>query len=529
MDIDARPRSGARYDLIVVGSGVGGLSAAVTAAHLGLSVAVLEKAALLSGTTAWSGGWLWVPRHPLTLEAGILVPVVAPRLYLTSIMGNRANDPKVAQFLKTGPEVISFFRDQTAVDWVGGNAVPDFQDVAGAVAGGRSVCAAPYDGRKLGPWIVKLRRPLDVISLAGLGIASGADLKHFFNATRRPRSALYVAGRLIKHAQDLLVYRRAMQLANGNALIARLMRSALDRGVHLFTDAPVAEPTRAGGRVEGVRLSDGTELTATRGVVLACGGFPHEPETQKRLFGPETGPVHYSAAPRENTGDGLRLGQAVGAVVEEDLVNAGAWAPVSLVPDGKGGYTHFPHLIDRAKPGIIAVRGKGERFGNEADSYHAFMRRLFDVTPTGEAPECWLIADHAAQRRWGLGWSRPAPFPICASFWQTTASVTKPLSKGFGQTSFQSGLQVMAHGRGFRLDQQSPRGPRVQRIAGALDLQGKAKGRIRHQFKRRNGLSQMPGKDTQQLQRLVWVLHGHESRCAVARSAHHGLGGKCPS
>lgn len=411
MDIDARPRSGARYDLIVVGSGAGGLSAAVTAAHLGLSVAVLEKAAVLSGTTAWSGGWLWVPRHPLTLEAGILVPVAAPRLYLTSIMGNRANDPKVAQFLKTGPEVISFFRDQTAVDWVGGNAVPDFQDVAGAVAGGRSVCAAPYDGRKLGPWIVKLRRPLDVISLAGLGIASGADLKHFFNATRRPRSALYVAGRLIKHAQDLLVYRRAMQLANGNALIARLMRSALDRGVHLFTDAPVAELTRAGGRVEGVRLSDGTELTATRGVVLACGGFPHDPETQKRLFGPETGPVHYSAAPRENTGDGLRLGQAVGAVVEEDLVNADAWAPVSLVPDGKGGYTHFQHLIDRAKPGIIAVRGKGERFGNVADSYHAFMRRLFDVTPTGEAPECWLIADHAAQRRWGLGWSRPAPFP----------------------------------------------------------------------------------------------------------------------
>ena len=412
MDIDERPGDGATYDLLVVGSGAGGLATAVTAAELGLSVAVLEKADVLGGTTAWSGGWLWVPRNPLATEAGIEEPIEAPLEYLTGIMGNRVGDPRVRTYLETAPEVVRFFRDRTAVSWMDGNRVPDFTEGTGAAQGGRSVCAAPFDGRRLGPWIAKLRPPLDVISLAGMSIASGKDMAHFFKATRSPASALYAARRLAKHGADLALHGRSMQLVNGNALVAGLMRSCLDRGVALFTAAGVRALVHRDGRVAGVVLEDGTEIAARRGVVLATGGFPHDPETQARLFGRDIGPEHHSAAPRDNTGDGIRLGAKVGAVLREDLVNAGAWAPVSLVPDGKGGFTHFPHLIDRAKPGIIAVRGKGERFTNEADSYHAFMRALFDATPEGRAPECWLIADHPAQRRWGLGWARPFPFPL---------------------------------------------------------------------------------------------------------------------
>lgn len=411
-EIDQRPVRGATYDLLVVGSGAGGLSCAVTAAHLGLRVAVLEKASVLGGTTAWSGGWLWVPRNPLAVEAGIHETADEPLAYLTGIMGNRVGDPRVATYLATSPEMVRFFRDKTAVNWIDGNKVPDFTDTVGAATGGRSVCAAPFDGRRLGPWIAKLRPPLDVISLGGMGIASGKDVAHFFNALRKPASTAYVTGRLAKHGVDLVTRGRSMQLVNGNALAGSLLRSALDLGVDLFTDAGAASLIHTGDRVSGVRLSDGTELNAAQGVVMATGGFPHDPETQARLFGPDAGATHYSAAPRDNTGDGMRIGATVGGVVRGDLANAGAWAPVSLVPDGKGGFTHFPHLIDRAKPGIIAVRGRGERFTNEADSYHAFMRSLFDATPDCEVPECWLIADHKAQRRWGLGWARPAPFPL---------------------------------------------------------------------------------------------------------------------
>lgn len=411
-ELTATPQDGDAYDLIVVGSGASGLSAAVTAAHLGLRVAVLEKASVLGGTSAWSGGWLWVPRNPLAVEAGIHEPISAPLQYLESIMGNRAKDPRIAKFLEIGPDMVRFFRDETAVAWVDGNAVPDFVDLPGAVAGGRSLCAAPYDGRNLGRWIKKLRPPLGVISLAGMGIAAGADLRHFFNATRKLPSSLYVMKRLGKHLWDLARHGRAMQLANGNALVARLMRAALDRQVALFTDCPVQGVTMENGRVTGVTLKGGATLRAGAGVVLAAGGFPHDKTLQDRLFGAETGPEHFSAAPDSNTGDGLKIGQSAGGQIETDLANAGAWAPVSRVPRGDGTFANFPHLIERAKPGIIAVRGDGVRFTNEANSYHAFMRDLFDATPAGDPPFCWLIADHRAQRRWGLGWSRPFPFPL---------------------------------------------------------------------------------------------------------------------
>lgn len=410
--INRTPVNGSVYDLIVVGSGAGGLSAAVTAAHLGMRVAVLEKEPVLGGTTAWSGGWLWIPRNPLAQEAGIVEPLSEPQKYLTSIMGSKAQDPRISRFLEEGPNMVAFFRNHTAMEWIDGNVIPDFFDLPGASAGGRSICAAPYDGRKLGVWAKKLRPPLAVAAIAGMGIGYGADLKHFFNATRRLSSAFYVAGRFLKHARDLILYRRGMQLMIGNALAARLLRSCLDKDVSLFVDCHVDEVLRDQNGVNGVLLKDGTRLTAKNGVVMATGGFPHGKDLQADLFGQEIGREHFSAAPWGNTGDGLKLGRQAGAVVASDLSNAGAWAPVSLAPDGKGGFHHFPHLVERAKPGFIAVTGQGERFTNEADSYHAFMLGLFDATPVGTDPSCWLIADHRAQRHWGLGWSWPFPFPL---------------------------------------------------------------------------------------------------------------------
>jgi succinate dehydrogenase/fumarate reductase flavoprotein subunit len=149
------------------------------------------------------------------------------------------------------------------------------------------------------------------------------------------------------------------------------------------------------------------------GVVLACGGFPHDTERKKALLShAPTGTEHYSAASRGNTGDGLRLGEAAGGVIADDLVQAAALAPVSLVPQKDGSFTHFPHLVERAKPGLIAVTAQGERFVNEADSYHDFMQGLLRATPTGQAVEAWLVCDHAFIRRYGLGAVKPRPIPL---------------------------------------------------------------------------------------------------------------------
>ncbi|MNF57454.1 3-oxosteroid 1-dehydrogenase [compost metagenome] len=160
------------------------------------------------------------------------------------------------------------------------------------------------------------------------------------------------------------------------------------------------------------QLGTPTEIRARRGVVLACGGFPHDRARIAQLFphAPD-GHGHHSAAPTCNSGDGLRLGEAVGGQVADDLAHAGAWAPVSRVPRRDGSVGAFPHLMERAKPGFIAVRRDGRRFVNEADSYHDFMTALFAATPPGEAPEAWLIGDRRARNRYGIGAVRPFPFP----------------------------------------------------------------------------------------------------------------------
>ena len=410
------PPAASECDVLVVGSGAGGLSVAVTAAFHGLNVIVVEKEPVIGGTTAWSGGWMWIPRNPLARDAGIIELPEAPRRYLQSEIGAHAGDRRIAVFLANAPEMVAFFRSETRVAFVDGNAVPDFHASPGSADGGRSVCAAPFDGRLLGAWIGKLRPPLDVVSLWGMGIAAGSDLAHFMNATRSLASATHVAGRLLRHGRDLLLQGRGMQLVNGNALAAGLLRSALDLGVGIETETPAVRLLWEDRRVVGAVVPrDGGErhVRARLGVVLAAGGYPHDRDRIAETYAHARGGVdHFSAAPGSNTGDGLRLGESVGGVVDANIASPAAWSPVSLVPLGGDRIGRFPHLIGRAKPGIIIVDRHGHRFVNEAESYHDVGAALLANTPAGEAPVAWLVCDHAAQRRYGLGWARPFPFPL---------------------------------------------------------------------------------------------------------------------
>ncbi len=415
MDMSNRPEE--HCDLLVIGSGAGGLSAAVVAAWHGLKVVVVEKEPVFGGTTAWSGGWMWVPRNPLAREAGIEEDGEAVRTYLRHELGNHYDEARIEAFLAAAPEMVSFFRANTAVQFIDGNKIPDMHGNApGAGLGGRSVCAAPFDGRELGPLVAKLRPPLPEISLLGMGIASGADFAHFLNATRSWTSFRHVARRIGRHALDLVRHGRGMQLVNGNALVARLLKSASDLGVDLHAKAPARRLLSHDGAVIGAVVDrDGQEhrIIARAGVVLACGGFPHDYERLKELVPRNpTGRAHWSAAPRSNTGDGLRLGESVGALVDGGLAAPCAWAPVSLVPRRDGSFGHFPHLVERAKPGLIAVTVDGRRFVNEADSYYDYVEALLKAIPAGAEPVSWLICDHRFQRRYGLGFAKPAPLPL---------------------------------------------------------------------------------------------------------------------
>ena len=404
-------------DLLVIGSGAGGLSAAVTAAHLGLKVIVAEKESAFGGTTAWSGGWMWIPRNPMAVEGGIVEPLEKPLSYLRHELGNRFDEKRARTFLEHGPRMVDFFRRKTALQFIDGNGVPDFHgNSPDAATGGRSVCAAPFDGRRLGDDLYRLKPPLHETTLWGMGIASGAELRHFLNALKQLASFRYVAKKVLRHWRDLVWHRRGTQLVNGNALVAALARSLFDQGGQILLDSRATRLIGTQYRITGAELSTPqgpVHIHARCAVLLASGGFPHD-RIRKQALLPHapTGTEHWSAGNPSNQGDGLRLGEQAGGLVADDLVQAAALAPVSLVPRADGSVAHFPHLIERAKPGLIAVTANGQRFGNEANSYHDLMQDLLAATPRGQKPEAWLVCDHAFLRSYGLGAVKPAPMPV---------------------------------------------------------------------------------------------------------------------
>ena len=403
-------------DLLVVGSGAGGLSTAVTAAWHGLKVILAEKESAFGGTTAWSGGWMWTPRNPLARRAGIVEEPDAPRTYLRHVLGNNFDEAKVAAFLDAAPRMVDFFEHNTALAFEGGNRIPDtYGGLPGAGTGGRSVIAAPYDARELGELVARLSLPMRETTFLGMTIQAGPDLAAFMNVTRSPQAFLHVARRFGRHLLDLARFGRGMQLRNGIALVGRLLRSAADLGVDLRTDSPVIRLLREGDAVRGavLRTPEGeVEIRARRGVVLAAGGFPHDQARWQAAFPAEA--RHWTVAAPCATGDGLRLGESAGGRVEDTLAASGAWCPVSLVPYRDGSTGRFPHIIERGKPGIIGVLADGRRFCNEGNGYYDYVAAMLRAVPVGQEVASWLVCTRAFQRRYGLGIARPAPLPVRA-------------------------------------------------------------------------------------------------------------------
>lgn len=411
------PREAA-FDVVVIGTGAGGMATAVAAKKMGLEVLLLEKDSVYGGTTARSGGVLWIPNNPISTFKPEPDSMDAARTYLKYECGDCYDEARVEAFLANGPRMVEFFQKETSTQLI---PLPDFPDYhaenPGGRMAGRSIMAAPLDGRVLGDRIRQLRPPLQEITFVGMMFNSSAEIGHFFNVTRSFTSAVYVARRLVTHAVEMLTHGRAMRLTNGNALAARLAKSAFDLDIPMWLESPAKGLVRDGDRVSGVLVGrkDGStvRVTARRGVVLAAGGFPQDTARRKELFAhAPTGKEHLSPAPHSNTGDGLRLAESVGAQVARDLPNAGAWIPVSKVIRSNGDTGVFPHLIDRYKPGVIAVNRKGRRFTNESDSYHDMGMAMQTHCADGPEVAAWLIADHRTIRRYGLGFAKPFPLPL---------------------------------------------------------------------------------------------------------------------
>ena len=404
-------------DLLVVGSGAAGMAAAITAAHRGLKVLIVEKEPRFGGTTARSGGWLWIPGTSLAKAWGIVEDADAARTYLRHEAGNSFDAARVDAFLSAGPEAVDFFTTRTSLQFDMPLVFPDYHaEAPGGTQGGRSMVTRPFDGRELGDQVKNLGSPLPELTVFGMMLGSGKEIIHFMRVTKSLASAVYVAKRLSRHARDVLRYGRGMTLTNGNALAGRLAKSAFDLDIPLWLSSPVRELIVENGAVRGAlveREGRRVEVRARRGVVLACGGFPHDVARRKAMFPhAPTGAEHYSPGPTGNTGDGLRLAESVGGRVEDRLPNAAAWVPVSITTRKDGSSGVMPHFIDRAKPGVIAVMRDGRRFANEGNSYHDFVQAMVKAAKPGEEIAAFLICDHRALRKYGLGCVPPFPMPL---------------------------------------------------------------------------------------------------------------------
>ena len=407
------------YDLVVVGSGAAGLACAITARKRGLDVVVLEKEPVFGGTTALSGGVLWIPLNPHGRRQNAADTRAAVQTYMLRETGQFYDEAAVNAFLDNGPKMVEFFERETSMQFVP-TLYPDYHPtVEGGVDIGRSILAAPFDIRGLGPDMARLKPPLKTITFIGMMFnSSNADLKHFFQATKSLTSFLYVARRLATHLKELALYRRGIQVTSGNALAARLAKSALDLGIPILTGHAAKRVWMEGDRAVGVRAAtaEGDKpIRARHGVVLACGGFPHDVQRIAKAY-PHVarGGEHLSPTPTSNTGDGVAMAEAVGGTADIRFVDSAAWMPVSRVDYGGGEVGVFPHLLDRYKPGVIGVLRNGKRFTNESNSYHdvgaAMVRACAEQGQKDTA--MWLVCDKATLGKYGLGFVKPAPMPI---------------------------------------------------------------------------------------------------------------------
>ena len=403
------PSFDTQTDLVVLGSGAGGLTAALTASLHGLRSVVLEHQPVIGGTSARSSGTVWVPDNHLMRATGMGADRPAAEAYLAALTAGRGRAMWTA-FLDHAPRMLLELERDAGLAFRPYLAAPDYrQDLPGAGAGGRPLEPLPFDGRKLGTGFDRLASPLPELMVFGGMMVTRGEAAILLTADRSPRAAwlgLRLVGRFLA---DRLRHRRGTRLVLGNALVARLYKALVDRRVPVLTSAVPGRLLREGERVAGVEFTlDGEprQLRARCGVILAGGGFPASAAWRARQM-PQPTPEHTPASAGCD-GSSIELGLAAGAALGPAGRDNALWFPSSIATRADGSTAVYPHIVlDRAKPGAIAVDASGRRFVDEAVSYHEFVRAMY---AGGDGPSripAWLVCDRAFIRRYGLGIIRP--------------------------------------------------------------------------------------------------------------------------
>jgi 3-oxosteroid 1-dehydrogenase len=394
------------FDVVVIGSGAGGMTAALTASSAGAKTVVIEKAPKYGGSTALSGGGIWAPNNPTLLRRGLRDDPSDVRTYLHSIVGDRVPAGRIDTYAAAAPLALDFLeRTSRHLRFFWCRGYSDYHPEApGGRPNGRSIEARPFDKRQLGP----LEKDMLATGLggpAGLWITA-TDFHDLGQVTRTwlgKKALLRAVGRVASN-----VIRRRRMATTGQALVARLRLALAEEGVEMWLSCPVVELVTEDGRVVGVVVErDGKPLRiqAVQGVVLATGGFDHNQELRAKFFGQVD--HDWSMGAPSNTGDGIRLGEAVGAAT--DLMDDAWWMPAFELPK----HRLFPLVSERSMPGSMIVNQAGERFTNESAPYVNFVhdQLRLEAEHGGYVP-AWFLMDHRARRRYQFAAILPGqPFP----------------------------------------------------------------------------------------------------------------------
>ena len=411
----------ARFDVVVIGSGGAGLSAALCAAIDGARVLVVERTSHLGGTTALSAGTTWVPCTEPGLKVQPDDTLARASRFLDLAVGERSDRRLRQAFLDNGPAAVAKLARHSDVQYQVRALHPDYlSELEGAALRGRAIEPIPFDGRLLGAALSLIRPPIPEFTVLGGMMVDRDDIFHLLRLTQSWASFKYALRIITRHARDRLFWPRGTRLVMGNALIGRLLLSLLKRGVHIVTDTELSSLVQQGSAIQGVVLTQSRQgqtvqrkVLASGGVVLASGGFNRHPQRRSEML-PGAHPDWSPAAPG-HTGQALDLALQAGAALGEGGLSHAFWAPVSIRRRADGSTAAFPHFVmDRGKPGMLTVNQAGRRFLNESTSYHLFGIEMQKQADAPSVP-CWLICDAAALKRYGLGMVRPggrglAPF-----------------------------------------------------------------------------------------------------------------------
>jgi succinate dehydrogenase/fumarate reductase flavoprotein subunit len=341
----------------------------------------------------------------------------------------------VRAYLDNGPQMVEFLQTQTEMRFFPAPWYVDYNsELAGAGKTSRSIGTVAYHGRALGPDIALLRRPHPQLVVLGESMMGDIeDIQHFLNARRSIKSFLHAARRIVEYGRDRLLHGRGMRLAFGNALIARMLKSARNAGVEIWVNAPATRLVKEGGRIVAVEVCrDGKPvlIPVRSGVVLASGGFAHDAELRSRYLPfPDR---QQSATVETNQGDAARMAMSVGAAFKEASYNNYVGTAISVMRNPDGSVEQALHSRSLGPPGIIAVDGTGRRFANESLSYNDFMHAMIEA----RAVPTYAIADHRHLRRHGFGlvrhgpaWMRPLGRYIKSGYLMRARSIAELASK----------------------------------------------------------------------------------------------------